>query len=120
MVSRYQKGFRDIAILSFLSHIHLISIEIKHRDQPLSTTLKNSKEKKTYFHPIDHNNTNGKIKKYNSRGDYFECRCQIHSWNPCSKQNLPQILLHIFAFSFSLLFCQLVEFYSVKTIFVFE
>ena len=27
--------------------------EIKHHDQPLNTTLKNSKERKIYFHPIE-------------------------------------------------------------------
>ena len=37
-----------------------------------------------------------------------------------SKQTLPQIFLHIFACLLSLLFCQLLTFYSVKTSFVFE
>ena len=49
--------------------------EIKHRDQSLSTSLKNCKEKKTYIHPIDPNDKDGKIKKQNSGGDYSECEC---------------------------------------------
>ena len=37
----------------FFTHPFDFYIEIKHRDQLLSTTLKNGKERKIYFHPIE-------------------------------------------------------------------
>ena len=65
----------------------------------------------------DSYDTGGKIKKHNSGVDYFEYECQFHGWDPRSKQTVPQIFLHIFAFLFSLLFCQLAKVKSVKAFF---
>ena len=45
-----------------------------------------------------YNDTDDKIKKHNSGGNYFEREFQIHNWNPSSKNTLPQIFLHIFTF----------------------
>ena len=78
----------------------------------LSTTLKNSKERKIYFYPMKFilrklwcktttflsklikpffandtdNDTDSKFKNHNTGGDYLEYECQIHRWNPRSNQ----------------------------------
>ena len=37
-----------------------------------------------------YNDTDDKIKKHNNGGDYVERECQIHNWNPSSKNTPPR------------------------------
>ena len=52
LAQKTEKCLRDIAILRFFTHPFDFYGEIKHCEQTLSTTLKNSKEGKIYSHPI--------------------------------------------------------------------
>ena len=37
-----------------------------------------------------------KSKKYNSEGDYLECECLIHSWNPSPRDIFTHFCIFIF------------------------